>query len=89
MASYQDIESRLRVVEDKIDFTMKAFAVQRTERSAILGGNDRVVTKHLLDLYRETVTSAAVPIYRTDIDEAVIDAVVEEIATQATGDEVV
>lgn len=51
MASYQDIDTRLREVEAKISFTMKAFAVMR--QSPIIGGPPQRMC--LLDLYREAV----------------------------------
>lgn len=71
MASYQDIETRLRSVEDRLDFTMKAFAVQRIEKSKIIGGGDTVVNKSLLDLYRELSQAGEVPVYASEQAEGV------------------
>lgn len=53
MASYQDIDSRLKVVEDKIDFVMKAFTVTKREPSIISPGQFITQTKDLLSIYRE------------------------------------
>lgn len=57
MPSYQDIEARLRSVEARLDFTMRAFAVQQMEPSRLDPSKQVPVQKSLLDLYREIVTS--------------------------------
>lgn len=49
MASVQDLESRMRVVEDKVDFIMRTMAM--TVPSRLVGGRDQRLT--LLDLYQE------------------------------------
>lgn len=57
--SYQDIESRLRTVEDKIDFVMKTFSVTRAEQSILVPGQVIQTTMTLLDVYREMKTQGA------------------------------
>jgi len=51
--SYQDIDVRLAVVEDKIDFVMKTFSVTKRYRSILSPDQEVVETKSLLELYRE------------------------------------
>jgi len=51
MASYQDIETRLAVLEDKIDFVMKVFTIRVTHQSNIIGGEPTVKNVSLLDAY--------------------------------------
>lgn len=51
--SYQDIDVRLAVVEDKIDFVMKTFSVSKRYRSILAPDQEVVETKSLLELYRE------------------------------------
>ena len=57
MASYQDIESRLRTVESKIEFMMRQFKITKQEILPTLDSQGRpivkVETKDLLDLYHE------------------------------------
>lgn len=52
MPSYQDIETRLRAVEDKINFTMQIQRVTIGVGSP-LGVNRQVVTCSLADLFRQ------------------------------------
>lgn len=57
--SYQDIDTRLQVIEDKVDFVMKTFTVTRQE-SSILNPSQLFTTKmNLLDVYRELKTQGA------------------------------
>lgn len=53
MASYQDIETRLKTVEDKIDFVMTTFTVTKESRSRLMPAEVIRETKTLLDVYRE------------------------------------
>lgn len=53
MPSYQDIETRLLVVEDKIDFIMKSFPIRKKTPSTLMPGEFIVEDINLLDLYRE------------------------------------
>lgn len=53
MASYQDIETRLIVVEDKIDMLMKMASVTKREPSTLMPGEFVTTRLSLLDLYRE------------------------------------
>lgn len=53
MPSYQDIETRLRVVEDKVDILMRSIKITKVERPTLIGGDSVTVTKSLLDIYRE------------------------------------
>lgn len=50
MASVQDLESRVRVMEDKLDFLMKSWRIKRTS----LVHPHVPVEVSLLDLYRES-----------------------------------
>lgn len=68
MASYQDIEQRLRVVEDKLKFTMEEFKVGRVE-----GIVDRkLVTKSLYELYLEQVTGKELKGTVTDLPADIV-----------------
>ena len=49
MASYQDVESRVRTLESKVDFVMQQFKIKRVEGLI----DQKVVEKSLLDLWRE------------------------------------
>lgn len=49
MASVQDLETRLAVCEDKLDFIMKAWKI--TRRSTL--APDQTYSTTLLDLYKE------------------------------------
>jgi len=60
--SYQDIESRLRAVEDKLDFVMKTFSVTRQERSIIDPRQVLTTSMTLLDVYREVKSAGALVI---------------------------
>ena len=58
MPSYQDIETRLLVVEDKIDFLLRAMGQQTVESTGMVDPATnqpmvRVVKKTFLDIYRE------------------------------------
>lgn len=57
MPSYQDIESRLQIVEEKTDFIMRSMIHQVMERLPTLDVNGNPITKvtrkSLLELYRE------------------------------------
>lgn len=56
MPSYQDIETRLRVVEDKLDFLMKMGSVTKREESRIMPGQMIETRMNFLDLYRMVKT---------------------------------
>jgi hypothetical protein len=56
MASYQDIETRLRVVEDKLDFVMEQLAM--VQQPKIFGAPARRLT--MKQLYQEERSRAAV-----------------------------
>lgn len=77
--SYQDVESRLRSVEDKIDFTMKAFAVQRKTKTL----PERVEVVTLLDVFREVTSEGDELILKSDLVKE------GEVMEQVVGDEVV
>lgn len=47
MASYQDIETRLKVIEDKMDLTMKAIIISQPNRF----DPEKTVKYSLYDLY--------------------------------------
>lgn len=53
MPSYQDIESRLITVEEKLDFMMKTFSVTKQYASVLVPGQVIRETKNLLEVYRE------------------------------------
>ena len=58
MPSYQDIETRLRVVEDKLHFLMNALGHQTAEPTGMIDPATnqpviRVTKKTFLDVYRE------------------------------------
>ena len=53
MASYQDIDVRLSVVEDKIDLVMKSFSITKRYQSSLVPGQFVEEKKSLLELYRE------------------------------------
>lgn len=53
--SYQDIETRLRGVEAKLDFTMRAFAVQQMEQSRVDPSKQVPIQRSLLELYEDIV----------------------------------
>ncbi len=63
MSSYQNLETRINVLEDKLDFVMTAIRLGKT--SPILGGSPLVMT--MKDIYTEsrrvglTLTDAPVP----------------------------
>ncbi len=59
MASYQDIDVRLAVVEDKIDFIMKLANVQKREPSTLMPGEFITSQMTMLDLYREVKAAGA------------------------------
>jgi hypothetical protein len=51
--SVQDHETRLRVLEDKIEFVMKTFAVTQRYEHPLMPGKFIQETKTLLDTYRQ------------------------------------
>lgn len=55
--SYQDLDSRLRTVEDKLDFMMKLGSVTKRSPGHTLGPNGEptfiIEKKSMLDLYHE------------------------------------
>ena len=53
MASYQDIDVRLSIVEDKIDLVMKSFQITKQYESILVPGQVIRETKSLLDVYKE------------------------------------
>jgi hypothetical protein len=57
MPSYQDLETRMRTVEAKIDFIMRTMILQTVEQLPTLDANGqpmaRATRKNLLELYRE------------------------------------
>lgn len=53
MPSYQDIETRLNVVERKIDFLMSIGTVTKREPSRLSPGDYIETQLSLLDLYKE------------------------------------
>jgi hypothetical protein len=57
--SYQDIDTRLAVVEDKIDFIMKLARVTKATPSALNPGTFYKEQISLQDLYREVKTSGS------------------------------
>ena len=60
MASYQDIDTRLKVIEDKVDFLLRSFTVTRQERSVLDPSKVIVQTQTLADVYREIKTTGLV-----------------------------
>ena len=52
--SYQDLQTRIAVLEDKLDFVMKTFTVIREKRSIIDPNYVTRESSSLLDLYRQT-----------------------------------
>lgn len=62
MASYQDIETRLRTVEAQLEFVMRSFTVNRTKESKLIGFPPQTEVRNLLDLYREFVAAPAMVI---------------------------
>jgi hypothetical protein len=53
MSSYQDIDVRLSVVEDKLDLLMKMASITKREPSTLMPGEFVTTRMSLLDLYRE------------------------------------
>jgi hypothetical protein len=49
MPSYQDIETRLRVVEEKVDLLMRSIKINKVEGLV----DKKVTTKSLLEIYHE------------------------------------
>lgn len=62
MASYQDLDVRMSVVEDKIDMIMKSFSVTKRYQSILVPGQEVVETRSLYDLYREIKTQGLIQI---------------------------
>lgn len=80
--SYQDIETRLGRVEEKLDFTMKAFAVQRKTKTY----PERIEVVTLLDVFREITREGEGVVLKSDLvkEGEIIDTI-----EQSAGDEVV
>lgn len=57
--SVQDIETRLRVIEDKTDFIMRTFSLTKVTKSPLAGFPDHTESKTLLDVYRELKRAGA------------------------------
>lgn len=57
MASYQDIDVRLGVLERKVDFIMKLASVVKQTPSTLMPGEVVSEKISMLDLYREISTS--------------------------------
>jgi hypothetical protein len=53
MASYQDMDVRLAVCEDKIDMLMKMASVTKREPSTLMPGEYVETRMSLFDLYKE------------------------------------
>jgi len=53
MASYQDLETRMRVVEAKIDLVMKSFQITKRYEHPLVPGQVIEERKSLLDVYHE------------------------------------
>jgi hypothetical protein len=70
MPSYQDIETRLQVVEDKINFVMLAMKVTRVE--GIIA--PKAITKTLLEIYLEAKGLGRVPALIKPSEEPTSDA---------------
>lgn len=60
MPSYQDIETRLRVIEDKVEFILKTFTVTKQYESLLVPGQVIRESKTLLDVYRELKSQSAI-----------------------------
>lgn len=58
--SYQDIDTRLRVVEDKLKLVMKVATVTKREPSTIMPGEFLVTQMSLEDLYKELAGKGAI-----------------------------
>lgn len=69
MPSYQDLETQVIVLEDKLDFVMKTFSVSKRYPSLLNPGQDVIETKSLLDLYREVKAAGAMLINPTKKEE--------------------
>lgn len=57
MASYQDLETRVGVMERKLDFMMGLATVTKKEPSLVSPEGFTVKQMSLLDLYREVATA--------------------------------
>lgn len=71
MPSYQDIETRLIVCEDKLDLIMKAFTVTKRTESIIMPGEFTVESKTLLDIYHEMKSNGVQIINATEKRELI------------------
>jgi protein involved in sex pheromone biosynthesis len=58
--SYQDIDSRLRTVEDKLKLVMRVASVTKKAPSTIMPGEFITEQMSLEDLYREIQTSGGI-----------------------------
>jgi hypothetical protein len=52
MASYQEIDSRLRTVEDLLLFIANSMRMRAQVPATIIGADPQVIDANLLDLYR-------------------------------------
>lgn len=72
MASYQDIEVRLRVLEDKVEFFLGQFKVQKQTFTGLVDANGQpqvlVETQSLAEHYRELKNGALTPLKVNDGD---------------------
>ena len=59
MASYQDLESRVRVLEDKIKLVMQVASVTKKTPSSLMPGEFYTEQMSLEQLYREIQTQGA------------------------------
>lgn len=84
MPSYQDIETRLRVCEDKLDLIMKAFTITKRYESALMPGQVITETKTLLDIYRETKREGLI-IHNVTDDPATVEKI-EQGVEKENGD---
>jgi hypothetical protein len=53
MASYQNIDSRLKQIERKVDFIMKLGSVTKRQPSTLMPGEFIVSQHSMLDVFRE------------------------------------
>lgn len=82
MASYQDIDTRLKVIEDKVAFILKSFTVTRQEQSILDPSKVLVTTQTLGDVYRELTSRGAI-IAPFPASKEQVDPKVEENGTDA------
>jgi hypothetical protein len=83
VSSYQDIDSRLGVVERKLDFIMAQFKVTKTERSFLDDSVVRQSVMSLTDLYRELTTGELLPMSVSNDPKPELDPLSNQPAPQA------